>query len=243
MIFGTLNGQDSLRISGQVSSWLNFNTGNELPLWGGIRYIPQVNYSVRSESKGLFDTELSFNIYGSGGLHPFDSSSFSGKLKPYRGWIRYSSDQFEIRLGLQKINFGSASMLRPLMWFDQLDPRDPLQLTDGVWGFLGRYYFLNNANIWLWGLYGNNERRGWEVIPVNKRIPEFGGRLQLPVTAGEIAFSYHHRIADSRDIDESIASFDKIPENKFGFDMPNGISRLVCGLRVHIQKKVKSWGC
>ena len=69
--------------------------------------------------------------------------------------MRYSSDQFELRLGLQKINFGSASMLRPLMWFDQMDPRDPLHLTDGVWGLLARYYFLNNANIWLWGLYGN----------------------------------------------------------------------------------------
>jgi hypothetical protein len=108
--------------------------------------------------------------------------------------------------------------MRPLMWFDQMDPRDPLQLTDGVWGLLARYYFLNNANIWLWGLYGNSSRKGWEMIPVNKKIPEYGGRIQLPVNKGEVALSYHHRVADSRDLGSEINSFDKIPENRFGFD-------------------------
>lgn len=213
-----LKGQDSLRISGQFSSWINVNTGNDLPLWGGARYIPQINYSPYTGGKRLIDAELSANIFGSAGLHPFDTLSSAGKIKPYRAWIRYSSDQLEVRLGLQKLNFGSAAMLRPLMWFDQLDPRDPLQLTDGVWGVLARYYFLNNSNIWLWGLYGNNERRGWEAIPVNSNIPEFGGRIQFPVPSGEIAFSYHHRIADSRDIGNGILSYEKIPENKFGFD-------------------------
>jgi hypothetical protein len=217
IIFDT-SGQDSLRLSGQVSSWLNLNSGNDLPFWGGARYIPQLNYSMQVEPKGQYDTEMSANIFGSAGLHPFDTLSANGKIKPYRAWIRYSSDQLEIRLGLQKINFGSATMLRPLMWFDQIDPRDPLQLTDGVWGALARYYFLNNSNIWIWGLYGNSERRGWEYIPVNNRIPEFGGRVQIPVKAGEIAFTYHHRVADSRDMGDEIAAYEKIPENKFGFD-------------------------
>src|SRR5665647_928878 len=90
-------GQDSLRFSGQLSSWANANTGNNLPLRGGVRYIPQINYSVQVGSKGQFDTEVSANIYGSAGLHPFDTISASGKLKPYRAWVRYSSEQFEIR--------------------------------------------------------------------------------------------------------------------------------------------------
>lgn len=213
-----LQGQDSIRISGQLSSWLNFNSGNDLPLWGGLRYIPQLDYSVQAGHHRLFDTELSANINGSAGLHPFDSLTASGNIKPYRAWVRYSSEQFELRLGLQKLNFGSAMMIRPLMWFDQLDPRDPLQLTDGVWGVLGRYYFLNNANVWLWGLYGNNGVRGWETIPVNHKIPEFGGRIQLPIPTGEMAFTYHHRVADSEDMGTEITPFDNIPENKFGFD-------------------------
>ncbi len=217
-VMASADGQDSIRLSGQFSSWINVGSGSVLPLLGGIRYIPQFNYSRRLGTKVQFDTELSANIFGSAGLHPFDSLTGSGTIKPYRAWIRYSSDQFEIRLGLQKLNFGSAMMLRPLMWFDQIDPRDPLQLTDGVWGLLARYFFLNNANVWLWGLYGNNERMGWEVIPVNKRIPEVGGRIQLPVPSGEVALTYHHRVADSRTTAGIIHAFSSIPENRIGID-------------------------
>jgi hypothetical protein len=213
-----LVGQDSLRFSGQISLWANYNFGNDIPLQGGARYIPQMNYSVLEGSHGKFDTELSANIFGSAGFRPFDSLSTAGSIKPYRMWARYSSDQFEIRLGLQKLNFGSALMLRPLMWFDGMDPRDPLQLTDGVWGILTRYYFLNNNNLWLWCLYGNNKNRGWEVVPVNKRFPEFGGRIQLQIPSGEAAFTYHHRVADSRSIGGTYNVYEQIPENKFGFD-------------------------
>jgi hypothetical protein len=116
-------------------------------------------------------------------------------------------------LGLQKINFGSAKMFRPLMWFDKLDPRDPLQLTDGVWGLLGRYYFQNNANIWLWGLYGNKDTKGWEILPVKKQRPEAGGRVQLPVPHGETALSYHFRTIDATSL-----SPDEIGEHRWGFD-------------------------
>jgi hypothetical protein len=87
-------------------------------------------------------------------------------------------------------------MLRPLMWFDRMDPRDPLQLTDGVYALLGRYYFQNNANAWLWILWGNDKTKGWETIPSSSRIPEFGGRMQIPVPGGEAAISFHHRTAD-----------------------------------------------
>ena len=212
-----VNAQDTLRFSGQVSSWVNLNSAGELPLWGGARYIPQLNAELTDKSGKLFDTEASVNLYGNAGTDLKEWSA-SGDIKPYRAWVRYSTDQAELRLGLQKLNFGSASMLRPLMWFDQLDPRDPLQLTDGVWGLLGRYYFLNNANIWLWGLYGNNGSRGWEIIPVNRKIPEFGGRIQFPALQGEAAFSYHYRVADTRDMPLLVDSFEKIGENKFGFD-------------------------
>jgi hypothetical protein len=213
-----LRAQDSLHFKGQLSPWINVNFDNKLPLFAGGNYIPQINYSHRISENKLFDTELSANIYGSVGFHPFDSARADGKIKPYRAWIRYSSDQFELRLGLQKINFGSASLLRPLMWFDQMDPRDPLHLTDGVWGLLARYYFLNNANLWLWGLYGNHDPRAWEIIPTNKRIPEFGGRLQVPVPGGEAAISYHHRTADNRGMIIFNDQLDKIPEDRFGFD-------------------------
>jgi hypothetical protein len=210
--------QEGFRFSGQLSSWMNLNFSTDLPLWAGTRYIPQINYGMSTHSGHLFDTELSANISGTAGLKPFDSLETEGIFKPYRAWVRYSGKQFEVRLGLQKLSFGSALMLRPLMWFDQLDPRDPLQMTEGVWGLLGRYYFLNNANIWMWVLYGNKNRSGWEPVRVNSNIPELGGRVQLSVPSGEIAFTYNHRVADSRETGGSVPAYEKIPEDRFGLD-------------------------
>lgn len=210
--------QDSLMLKGQLSGWGNLNGNNDLPVWSGVRYIPSLNYSIKKASNRMFDMEVSVNAYGSLGFHPFDTAAVSGKIKPYRLWARYSTSQFELRLGLQKINFGSASMLRPLMWFDQLDARDPLQLTDGVWGLLGRYYFINNANLWLWGLYGNNESKAWETGKTNRHFPELGGRFQTPVPKGEMAVSYHFREADTRNMNAGVIPLAQIPENRLGLD-------------------------
>jgi hypothetical protein len=215
----TASSQDSLRFRGQASAWALYNDRNTLPFYAGGRYIPQLNFNSGIKNGGKIDFEASVNINGSAGFNFSDSFDFSGRIKPYRLWARYSTEQLEIRLGLQKINFGSASLLRPLMWFDQVDPRDPLKLTDGVWGILGRYYFLNNANIWLWGLYGNNNPRGWEYSGTNSRYPEAGGRVQIPVPRGEAGISYNYRVANTKSSLFPVPAYDNINENKLGFDI------------------------
>jgi hypothetical protein len=215
--FSVVAEPDSLSYKGQLSLYSHLNSRNSLPWWNGGRYIPQLNYSHHLKNDRLVDFEASMNIYGNAGLNPFDSLNLTGNVKPYRLWARYSTNQLEIRAGLQKISFGSASLLRPLMWFDQIDPRDPLKLTDGVWGILARYYFLNNANIWLWGLYGNNKIKGWETFTTSKNTPEFGGRLQLPVPRGETGLSFNHRVADLSNF-SGLESAGQIPENRFGLD-------------------------
>lgn len=208
----------AFHFSGQASVWTNINPGNQKPVWAGVRYIPQANYDIPQKNSKLIDFEVSANIFGSTNFGSSSSRSTDGQIKPYRVWGRYSGKQFEMRLGLQKINFGSAAMLRPLMWFDRMDPRDPLQLTDGVWGILGRYYFLNNANLWVWGLYGNDEPKTWEVGPTAARTPEWGGRLQIPVWRGEAAFSAHHRQVDTQSFAPFTTGLSKIPETRIGFD-------------------------
>ena len=213
-----LPAQDTFNFSGQLSGYIHYNPNNDLPLWGGGRYIPQLNYGIPLKEQRKVDLEASANIFGNAGLRPFDSTGFNGDIKPYRAWVRYSSPQFEIRAGLQKINFGSAKILRPLMWFDRIDPRDPLQLTDGVWGILARYYFLNNTNIWLWGLWGNKDPKGWEAFPTARHIPEFGGRVQTPVPKGEVAVSYHHRLADCSQLTDSSHVVGDVAENRLGLD-------------------------
>ncbi|MFW5821232.1 MAG: hypothetical protein ACOCWA_08080 [Bacteroidota bacterium] len=182
----------SAGFSGQLIGWTNLNFGNEFTSQSGLRYIPELTSEYLINKSWKLDAEASANIYGVG-TYAEDQWGSDRKIKPYRLWLRLSSDRFIVRGGLQKINFGSASLLRPLMWFDQIDPRDPLQLTDGVYGLLARYYFLNNANIWFWVLYGNDERRGWDVFPSDPERPELGGRFQFPLGPGELALSYHHR--------------------------------------------------
>lgn len=222
LITGALYAQNDtvpkFKFSGQVSTYGNYNFSNDLDVLLGGNCIPELSYSLPFKNKTLLDFELSANAYGSMNFRPFDTLLDNGDVQAYRGWARYSGEQFEIRAGLQKINFGSATILRPLRWFDQVDPRDPLGLTPGVWGLLGRYYFLNNANIWLWGLYGNEDPKGWEAISTYEQIPELGGRFQHPVPKGELAVSYHHRTADSRNLGIDSLAIAKNPENRFGLD-------------------------
>jgi len=213
------SGQDSLTFKGQLSGWAMYNGNNDLPLYIGGRYIPQLNTSFLLKDDHKIDFEASANINGAYGFRPFDRDKATGQVKPYRLWGRYSTRQFELRAGLQKLNFGSASILRPLMWFDEMDPRDPLKLTDGVWGILGRYYFLNNANIWLWGLYGNDKPRGWEPTGTSTKYPEGGGRLQLPIPKGEVALSYNYRMADTRSLGELAQGYNEVREQRMGFDI------------------------
>jgi len=178
---------------GQVSGWLTVNDGNSPNKQLGVRYIPEFSGNWSAGDEWRFDVNIAFNGYARADFGKLDDADTDGELDAYRLWVRASSSQLELRLGLQKINFGSATLLRPLMWFDRIDPRDPLQLTDGVYGFLARYYNVNNANVWFWVLLGNDDPKGREVFGSVEDEPEYGGRVQLPVPSGELALSYHHR--------------------------------------------------
>jgi len=216
-----LQAQDSIiKLKGQVDAYAGINFSNPVQLQTGARFMPVLSIGKTFRNNLKFDSELSFdsylNYHFAGSVNDISDS----KIKPYRLWVRLSTERFELRAGLQKINFGSASMLRPLMWFDHIDPRDPLQLTDGVYGLLGRYYFQNNANAWLWILWGNDKTRGWETVPSERKVPEYGGRMQFPVPKGELALSYHHRTANLAGVLEPslIRRSSTYPEDRIGLD-------------------------
>jgi len=175
-----------LTINGQASVWAGYADGCHI----GLRYIPELRVKQSlTEEKSV---DLDFSLKAS-------CSESDTDLDLYRLWLRYMTAQFEARLGLQKISFGPARILRTLMWFDQIDYRDPLGLTDGVCALLGRYYFLNNANTWVWVLFGNNDLKGLELFRTDKDKIEFGGRHQFPLPKGEMALSYNSRYIDQAD--------------------------------------------
>lgn len=227
--------QQKLVFDGQLSGFGNYSPDSQLDVMLGGRYIPELNYNMPLDKGSALDFEASVNIFGTVAFNPFYESKTDGDIQPYRIWARYTGKQYEIRLGLQKIDFGSASILRPLQWFNQIDPRDPLKLTNGVYAALGRYYFLNNANIWLWMLYGNEKTRGYDAVETNKDIPEFGGRFQYPVPKGELAASYHHRTADASAIFGE-GEFNKIPEDRFSLDGKWDVTVGLWFEAVHIHK-------
>ncbi len=219
MLLSTAAFSQTFAYKGLVSGWMTINADVDTKPHLGIRFLPEFSLEKALSPKYNLDLEFSLNAYGSGTINALDDIHTDGKVKPYRMWLRFSSAQFEARLGLQKINFGSASLLRPLMWFDRIDPRDPLQLTDGVYGLLMRYYFLDNTNVWVWGLYGNDDPKGWETMSSHRKSPELGGRIQTPVGKGEIAFSYHHREIDAKGLFPGPAPDNpRIPENRCAID-------------------------
>ncbi len=214
---------------GQISGWLTGSPEKTMISQLGVRYLPDIFLEKTLNGHLLAGAEISFNTYVTGDFQGLESPDAESLLKPYRLWARFAGDQFEARIGLQKINFGSATLFRPLMWFDRIDPRDPLKLTDGVYGLLIRYYFQNNANIWLWGLYDNNELKGWETAPTIDNGAEFGGRFQLPLPTGEAGY----RIIIAR----LIIRGSPVPEQKTRskktvlLSTVNSMLKLVCGLK------------
>lgn len=199
---------------GMLTTWGIYNVRDQTHFNAGIRYIPSF-YAMRKAGQNIkCDLEASIKLDYAFNTNFKDTAYHRLSLAPYRFWGRISGDRFEVRMGLQKINFGSASLIRPLMWFDQTDPRDPLKLTSGVWGLLMRYYTPENTNFWLWCLIGNNDERLWDLGKTRKNTPELGGRIQAPWLSGEVAASYHYRLADMR----SVNIWHITPEHRFGFD-------------------------
>ena len=178
-------------IRGQISGWTTeVRSQDEWRNQSGLRYLPQLGLTPFVNDTMFMDVELALNGFAA---YSSVDDKVNADLKLYRLTARVATNQTETRAGLQKINFGPAQLLRPLRWFDQLDQRDPQGMTEGVYGLLFRYTALNNANAWLWGLYGNDDVKGFERLPSVQDSPEFGGRVQYPIWTGEVAATAHTR--------------------------------------------------
>ena len=209
-----------LDLRGQLSGTAAFDLDGSFRSLLGLRYIPTLSLEREVGQEKRVRTVAALNISGSLGFGSEAQTEARARVKPYRLWARFTTTRSELRIGLQKIAFGPAILLRPLMWFDRIDPRDPLQLTEGVYGLLGRYYFPNNANLWLWGLYGNNGTKGLETLPTTKDSVEYGGRVQVPLWGGELGAGFHHRWIDptGQDMAPNLSAKGSVFEQRYGLD-------------------------
>jgi len=212
-----------LMFRGQLSGWLTYDENSADKTEIGFRYLPETRIGWEISDGKAVDFAFDLNIHTSSSTGTLPGLGTNAAAKLYRFWARYYTDALEVRAGLQKINFGPAKILRSLMWFDTLDPRDPLQLTDGVTGLLVRYYFPNNSNIWTWGLAGSEELKGLEAVKSDSSKPEYGARLQLPVPMGEAGVTVHSRYTNVPDIMALLSSVfpsfaSNVIENRIAID-------------------------
>ena len=140
-----------------------------------LGYIPTLSIFKNLSNERLIDIEWAHKInriYS-------DQALLSSYDKPYRWWIRYSTDKLEARLGLQKIAFGPAQILRPTSWFDTIDPRDPTGQTDGVEAFRLKYFPNNFLSLWTW------------VMDTGSEKYSYGVRTELSGNSGDWGFTIH----------------------------------------------------
>lgn len=173
----------------------------------GVAYRPELELDRAGRNRGF---NFVASLLADAGISlRGDSVKSELRLAPYRLLLGYGGERYELRAGLQQINFGAAVILRPLRWFDRIDPRDPLQITEGVYGLLGRYY-PGNHSVWLWGLLGNKNPKGMELTPTPQWQPEAGARVELALPAGELGGSCHTR--------ETVLPADTVREFRLGVD-------------------------
>ncbi len=177
-----------------------------------LNWVPELSITATIADK--IDIQGEYSIQ-SRFYHHWQNSGTEQNIsaESYRYWIRISTARAELRAGLQRLNFGSAHVLRPLQWFDRINPLDANEETKGVEALLFRYYFINNANIWVWGINSDDEIKGNEWHPSSGSDVEYGGRIMSQIGVGEAAFSFHQRDIGIGGTGESLA------ENRLGYDV------------------------
>lgn len=200
-------------LRGEASAWArgwDSESASDLSYTVGVRYIPMLTAVLGESDDRLVDLDVAANLFAAA---QSDETADDWDAEIYRLKLRFSTPRTETRIGLQKITFGPAQLLRSMRWFDRIDPRDPQQLTEGVWSLLVRHTARDNASLLLWGIYPDGETKGLEIFPSEKGFPEGGGRYQRPLAGGEMALSFHTRNIEIVDLGGI-----EFRENRFGLD-------------------------
>lgn len=189
------------------NKYINNDSNNDFTF--DLNYQPDFSSDLWSMDSKRIDLQLVLNQTNS--LNYLDSN-WEGNidLGLYRSLVRYSTLNYEYRLGLQQLNFGQARILRPLQWFDNIDPLQENSDSDGVYAFLAKRYFLDNSNMWGWIILDDNEFSDDYSPDSFIKQMEYGGRWQYSINNSETAISLHHKRIYNNDFKH---------KTKLGFDI------------------------
>ncbi len=187
---GSLSALQGQGLSAKAQLWLGVTSASN-PAPGSSAYGETLGFiptlSLAGETGWLASLDAELALEGTAALDGFFGAGEGGvqrSLKPYRAWARYIADNFDLRLGLQKLSFGPGRFLRTLIWFDTLDLRDPTGQTGGVTALRLRYYPGSQLALWGWLLAADRPDR-----------PSPGGRAEYTFALGELALTYDYRRA------------------------------------------------
>lgn len=141
---------------------------------------------------------------------PLQDTPYIGS-KLYRLWAGLDAGTWGIRTGLQRLNFGTAQVIRPLQWFDRIDPLDESQETEGVVSSILNIGLGEQAGLKLWAMAKGDKLYGTEIYRSEGVEP--GARLEFPVPYLNLGLSYHFR-----NLRESTILRDG-KEDRFGLDV------------------------
>lgn len=143
---------------------------------------PELNLTFIDTQKFMLDARITPNLR----FMSYPGRDMELDLDLYRLWGRVSTENWFVRIGRQKLNFGSAKYLRPLQWFDSINPLDPLKQSVGIDAVLARYY-LGTANFWLWAVDEEEFNSTTSLSKDSK--PNFGARIENSLTYCDAAIT------------------------------------------------------
>lgn len=167
-----------------------------------LGYIPTLSVRKNLTETVFFDGEWAYKGWLSTEVPKDETNLRDGKQ--HRLWARLAGERFDLRLGLQRIAFGPGFVLRPLQWFDTLEPKDPTGQTDGVEALRIRYFFRDNLTLWLWAV---RTEKPWQVTSNdNKYRYSPGLRIETTTPLGELGVAYHQERSKSDLLDSETTS-------------------------------------
>jgi hypothetical protein len=173
-----------------------------------VGYIPSLSLARQLGPLSVLDLEAAYHLGAlmDGPLGQGDEG-IDKSANLYRLWGRFATESLELRVGLQKIAFGPGRVLRPLMWFDTFDLKDPTGQTDGVGALRLRWFPRHNLTFW-----------GWVIRPDYREFASPGGRIEVGLGSVETGLTYHHRISsDLNFTGRQLLAFDD-EEERFALD-------------------------
>ena len=185
----------SFPLIGELSSSINSNGMGSSDIQFITRYLPAFEIQNNFSDSWDYDLEVRWQLAWSSSMDPIIFSDSVTQFEPYRIALNFQSQQSEYIIGLQKINFGPARVLRSLMWFDSVNPTDPLELTPGVTGISATHFFNSGWSSQAWLLLPGDPI-GWEVFSGRSGSLAGGGRITIPNSRGQIGLSTHWRMVD-----------------------------------------------